>query len=506
MKKIDESGYWILKANPISRVGVFEYLGKQIDLDGHMGLEPNRRYNVLRPPEELFAREAIDSFEGIPFINDHTMLGEDFTPVEKMPSHGTVTRVRESLDEPGVLIADVKIYTRTLKDLIEGGKKGLSLGYYCSYEPEMGMFDGRPYEFVQRNLRGNHLALVNRPRNDVYVQDAAIGETVMAIDSAIEEINPMDKKTQAGDAPAEFNAEQELTKLLLGQDPEACKAVLDFLKDYVAKRDGGDAAANADAKPAEDDGAVPPPPPKPRKDDGKDKDADAGEKDAEGDDGEKPADAPAPTPAPAPVAKPDAAKTPADGGEPTDDKTDADAKPAGDCGEVAADCGDAKGKDANPFAKFVKKDAKGKDKLAKDDGETDEDADSDEEDAEGDGGECANPPCGKKGKKPCAQDEAIRRDYFRQFAAAQALAGHVASLTGAFDSAEMSEAEVAVYGCRKLGIAYDEADPASAVFAIRGALKFAHAAKPVTPTLDCVAAAKTDESATQKCVRDYFGE
>ena len=488
MKKIDESGYWILKANPISRVGVFEYLGSQIDLDGKMGLDKNRRYGVLRPASELFDPEAMESMEGIPFIDDHEMLGDDFTPVEKRPSHGTVTRVRQSMDEPDVLIADIKIYTKTLKDKIEKGKKGLSLGYYCEYVPEVGVYKGKTYDFVQKTLRGNHLALVDRPRNGVYVQDSAISVVpvkvqaaplcrgpVMAIDSAIEEIPPMKNDNNNGQGAGE-KPEAQLMKLLTGQDADACKATFDFLQDYLAKRD---ANGGQNGQPSSDDNnGTPPPPPN---NDGGNANPDGGNANPDGGN-----------------ANPDGGNANPDGGN---------ANPDG--GNANPDGGNANpdGGNANPDGKPNGQDGGN----ANPDGGN---ANPDGGNANPDGGN-ANPDgkpngqdggCGGKGKG-CAQDEAIRKDYFRKFAAAQELATKVSNLTGTFDSAEMSEEEVAVYGCKKLGIAFDEANPTSAVFAIKGALKFAQAKPAATPTLDSDVPAKSSEpSDTQRCVEAYFGK
>jgi uncharacterized protein len=47
----------------------------------------------------------------------------------------------------------------------------LSLGYRCVYAKASGIFDGQPYDYIQRKLRGNHLALVDAARCDVAVLD-----------------------------------------------------------------------------------------------------------------------------------------------------------------------------------------------------------------------------------------------------------------------------------------------------------------------------------------------
>lgn len=122
-REIDESGFITVHENPISRVGVFPYLGKNISEE----CEPDKVYYVLRPPEELGDPEAMESFGMIPLVNDHTMLGEGHTPAEEKGIHGTTGQKLTFKD--GILYAPLKIFSETLKRLIASGKKQLSLGY-----------------------------------------------------------------------------------------------------------------------------------------------------------------------------------------------------------------------------------------------------------------------------------------------------------------------------------------------------------------------------------------
>ena len=166
-RHVDENGYITIPENPISRAGVFEYLGSQIGAP-----VPDKVYKVFRPPEELSDPECLASFRNLPIIDDHVMLGsrdQGFTPPEEKGIHG-ITGAAVDFRE-NVLYSDIRIYSQALADKIDSGKRGLSLGYRCTYTPEVGIFAGQNYEFVQRSLRGNHLALVDEPRNDVYVLD-----------------------------------------------------------------------------------------------------------------------------------------------------------------------------------------------------------------------------------------------------------------------------------------------------------------------------------------------
>ncbi|OWK42454.1 Phage protein [Fimbriiglobus ruber] len=181
----DINSYITIEKNPISRSGVFQYLGRSIGAP-----EPDRLYNVYRPAEE-FTPETIDSFKMLPIVDDHTMLGpreSGLTPAEVKGVHGTTGE--GVVFENGVLYAPVKVFSERLKNLIESGKQALSLGYRCVYEKASGIFDGQMYDYVQRNLRGNHLALVDAARCDVAVLDnhMAFDHFDLALDNSKETI------------------------------------------------------------------------------------------------------------------------------------------------------------------------------------------------------------------------------------------------------------------------------------------------------------------------------
>jgi hypothetical protein len=166
-KEYDINGWAEIKGNPISKVGVFPYTGAQIDPQ----LEPNTIYHVYRPEEELANQETIDSFKLVPWTDEHTMIGDGMTPAEKKGIHGVTGE--DVFFEDGYLKANIKIFSDKLANLIQEGKKELSIGYRCLYELTPGVYNGIQYDAIQRNIRGNHLALVEEGRSgkDVAVLD-----------------------------------------------------------------------------------------------------------------------------------------------------------------------------------------------------------------------------------------------------------------------------------------------------------------------------------------------
>lgn len=165
-RSVDINGYWSLPANPISKVGVFPYMGSEIGAP-----EPDRIYKVYRSADELSSAETIASFNLLPLIDDHEFLGTDGTPAEKKGVQGT-TGETTSFDAP-YLKNNLRVYSQFLQDLITSGKTELSPSYRCDYDFTAGVFDGESYDAIQRNIRGNHLALVQKGRTgpDVAVQD-----------------------------------------------------------------------------------------------------------------------------------------------------------------------------------------------------------------------------------------------------------------------------------------------------------------------------------------------
>ena len=161
---VDINGWITIKDNPILKAGIFPYLGSEIGQG-----EPTRVYKVLRSEEELSKPETIKSFELVPLINEHFVLGELGTDTDDKPIDGIVG---ESIYfEAPYLKSNIKVFGKHIKKLIEIGKIELSAGYSCKYIP---VENNPDYDFIQTDIRANHLALVEAGRNgsDVAVQDA----------------------------------------------------------------------------------------------------------------------------------------------------------------------------------------------------------------------------------------------------------------------------------------------------------------------------------------------
>lgn len=194
MSKVkDTNGFWEIKHNPISKVGVFPYMGRSISDD----CEPDKVYYVYRPATTL--AQSVDTWDNPPkpFINDHEMLGEGFSKIDDRPVQGVI---HNPVFEDDVLYADISVYSESLKKKIEGGKKELSLGYFCKYRKEKGVYKGQAYDFVQEDMVGNHIALVDNGRcgSDVKVFDSKCTMDSLDITKGFEAENDLKKNDENG--------------------------------------------------------------------------------------------------------------------------------------------------------------------------------------------------------------------------------------------------------------------------------------------------------------------
>lgn len=162
-REIDDNGFLMVKACPLTSFGIFDYGAGQIGLPG----DPNRIVKVFRPESAFSTPEAIASFKNIPLIDDHEMLSgfqndEESSAPEEKGVDGILT-ANVYYDQPW-LRGDLKVFSRSMQDLLLKGKKDLSLGYACEYIEQPGVWNGQPYEVIQTNMRGNHIALVGEGR------------------------------------------------------------------------------------------------------------------------------------------------------------------------------------------------------------------------------------------------------------------------------------------------------------------------------------------------------
>lgn len=243
----DLNGWFEIKGNPLSKVGIYEYSGAQI---GAPAADASKIFKVYRPAEELSSPETIESFKLIPFIDDHTMLGEGFTSTDDRPVSGVLGE--DIYFEGDTLYGNPKVFSKALAHNIKNGKTELSCGYRCRYEFTSGTWNGQDYDVIQRTIRGNHLALVDEGRMGPEV--SILDQLTFTVDA--KELTPVDEQLQKiMDALAALSARLDAVEAAKveetggdEQTPEQKAADEEAAAAKAADEEAAKAAADAEAE------------------------------------------------------------------------------------------------------------------------------------------------------------------------------------------------------------------------------------------------------------------
>lgn len=176
-----------------TRTGVFSYR----DANGKVRRE-------LRHPDDVFAPESLATLKNAPVTLQHPPVMLTPENVNDYIKGYTTDRVEVNRDlvETDLIIADEEAIKA-----VEDGMREISSGYLADLEEESGVYNGAEYDYRQKNIKYNHVALVDRGR--------AGPEVRLRLDSAdavMEEVVETPR--------AEFTAEGENDK----QDSEASKS------------------------------------------------------------------------------------------------------------------------------------------------------------------------------------------------------------------------------------------------------------------------------------------
>lgn len=172
-RTVDKFGRMYIAMSNISKATVNPYRGSEIPGCDALGLDPDRVYLLLRDPEEL--KKAADTFNNIPLLDRHIPVTAE-APSQQFVVGSTGTDAR--FDEP-YLRNSLVVWTATaIAGINTNQQRELSSAY--SYDADMtpGVYEGKPYDGIMRNIKGNHVALVEvgRAGPDVVVGDSKLSE------------------------------------------------------------------------------------------------------------------------------------------------------------------------------------------------------------------------------------------------------------------------------------------------------------------------------------------
>lgn len=215
-RSIDSNGFMRVANCPLTKEQVAPYLGREIPNFRSLGLEPDRIYQVYRPASELSKPSTINSVKGIPLLLDHAPVSPDDLREDQL-----VGSLGDAAKWDGTYLrCNLNILAKKAQDHIKDhSMRELSLSYAYTPVIKAGSFKGKHYDIVMKDIKANHLALVEAGR---------AGSDVRVCDSLPMELKQMNENT---------NVLEVLNKLL----------------DEVQKQNQNNAAAVGDSDPTEED-------------------------------------------------------------------------------------------------------------------------------------------------------------------------------------------------------------------------------------------------------------
>lgn len=257
----DENGFLHVAITPISKATVNPYLGREIEGSAAHGFKPDAIYYGLRDPKEL--EKAADTFNGLPLLLEHHPTDAENLPKEwVVGSMGTDAVYEKPYLKNSMTVTDAQ----AIGYIEDGTAKEISCSYRFTPDFTAGEFtevDGSKvhYDFIMRDIRGNHVALVpeGRAGHDVHVADSGDAVNInrqerrdfMPLDDFISKFLPLASEEEKQAAKAALEA---LTTAK-DEDPAFAEGVAygeEVEKKEPLKLDSEHEAEGMEAKEAED--------------------------------------------------------------------------------------------------------------------------------------------------------------------------------------------------------------------------------------------------------------
>ena len=216
-KKITDEGYILFEDVVFSRSGVQEYYAYELGMPPGLDNDPLQVVRVYRPIEEVTSKESIDSIRLKPVTNDHP---SSFVDMENYKAVQVGTAGEEIIIRDNHLVGKIILNDKKAIEDYALGKREISLGYSAEYEFVSGeTSEGETYDAIQRNIRVNHVALVDKGR---------CGGTCRVVDT-----NPETKRGDSMDPVLKINGVD--CKLGDTQSLQIVEAHIGALNDTIAE-------------------------------------------------------------------------------------------------------------------------------------------------------------------------------------------------------------------------------------------------------------------------------
>lgn len=153
--RITTDGYLVASVL-CARTGIQDYLGEELD-------KPELPIvKVYRPESSVFAKDSLSTFVGKPTTNDHPPVQ---VTADNWKEYAVGSIGEEVLRDGEYIRVPITLMDAATIKAVQDGKREISMGYDMELDWTSGTTaDGQAYDAVMKNLRMNHLAIVDRGR------------------------------------------------------------------------------------------------------------------------------------------------------------------------------------------------------------------------------------------------------------------------------------------------------------------------------------------------------
>ena len=197
---IDEDSGFLRINGIVARTGIQVYSNAEV---GDYN-EPLKMVNVYRPRDEVLKEESLSTYANAPITDDHP---NTFVTVDNATEliKGSVASY-ETYNKDGIDYVKAQIVV-TDKDLINkviNGKMELSAGYSQNLVKEKGEFEGIAYDYIQTNIKINHVALVDSARCGQECKLVFDSNSIIVDENTLKGIDSMEEKEEIKTPDAEM--------------------------------------------------------------------------------------------------------------------------------------------------------------------------------------------------------------------------------------------------------------------------------------------------------------
>ncbi|MGL5301482.1 MAG: DUF2213 domain-containing protein [Weissella confusa] len=232
---LSDEGFLVTAKTPIARPGVFPYMTRD-------GLSYQAKL-----PDDLFSDTTIASANGKPVTNDHPNVAVSADNMKQLAVGMTMNdaAVKDNMLTVSMAVTDPE----TIK-AVQAGKRELSIGFVADIDDVSGDYQGMHYDHVQRNMKINHVAIVDRGRAGSNVKinvDSADDDVGYLMDTDDIHIDPkggqngMEKLIVDGQTIdlTQDDAQEKVNAIVLGlkQPAQPVQDALDTITKLTAEKD-----------------------------------------------------------------------------------------------------------------------------------------------------------------------------------------------------------------------------------------------------------------------------